>query len=115
MSFVKNIFSKMSGGASLDGADEPEDDEDLTETSSDESDDTGVFSPDSFSPANSNSDMERGLNGVTILSDANIPPPIREDEETLMQSINLNGVDADCSTISNFFGYWYVVFFLTIV
>lgn len=107
MSFVKNIFSKMSGGASLDGTDEPEDDEDLTETSSDESDDTGVFSPDSFSPANSNSDMERGLNGVTILSDG-IPhlPPTIQDGDTLMEAINLNGVDADCSTISNFFGYW---------
>ncbi|XP_050311258.1 protein FAM184A-like isoform X2 [Anthonomus grandis grandis] len=100
MSFVKNIFSKMSGGASsLDCPDEPEDDDDVSETSEDESDDTGVFSPDNFSPANSNSDM-----------DGNLVSPTREDASVTSlevgEDINLSNVDADCSTISNFFGYW---------
>ncbi|CAH1126919.1 unnamed protein product [Ceutorhynchus assimilis] len=84
MSFVKNIFSKMNSGKN----EELDDEEDASEDSTDESEDTGVFSPrDSFSPNNSNSDMDT------------------DSRTTELQ--NLNSLEeTDCSTISNFFGYW---------
>lgn len=110
MSFVKNMFNKMGGGSSsLDNPDEIDDDEDLSETTSEESDDTGVFSPHSFSPANSNSDMEAGLNGITLNSPTRINSVSNEQGMvSIADGINLENINADCSTISNFFGYWYV-------
>lgn len=74
MSFVKNIFG--SGDSK-----ETEDEEDMSEETSDAStvsSDTGFFSP-----TNSHSDLDTRVEG-------NVP------------------TEADCSTISNFFGYWYV-------
>lgn len=56
-----------------------EDDEDVSEETS-TSEDTGFFSPDS-SNNNSSSDLDMRL-------DSNVP------------------LEADCSSISNFFGYW---------
>lgn len=56
-----------------------EDDEDVSEETS-TSEDTGFFSPDS-SNNNSSSDLETRL-------ETSVP------------------LEADCSTISNFFGYW---------
>lgn len=110
MSFVKNIFNKMGGGAaSLDSPEEPDDEEDLSETSTEESDDTGVFSPDSFSPANSNSDMETRLGGITLEGTTALDNTSGFDSAAVVDAINLENVDADCSTISNFFGYWYVL------
>ncbi|XP_048517688.1 protein FAM184A isoform X3 [Dendroctonus ponderosae] len=108
MSFVKKMFNKMGGGSSsLDNPDEIDDDEDLSETTSEESDDTGVFSPDSFSPANSNSDMEAGLNGITLNSPTRINSVGTEQGiVSIVDGLNLRNINADCSTISNFFGYW---------
>lgn len=106
MSFVKNIFSKMSGGASsLDNTDEPDDDEDFSETSTEASDDTGVFSPQSFSPANSNSDLETSLARTRLDSTTRLEN-IPNVADTGLDGINLENIEADCSTISNFFGYW---------
>ena len=112
MSFVKNIFSKMSGGASsVEGPDEPDDEEDFSETSTEASDDTGVFSPDSFSPANSNSDLETNISRTRLDSTARLES-IPSFDQTSLEGINIeNVVEADCSTISNFFGYWYVIFY----
>lgn len=73
MSFVRNIFGKMS-----DNKEEVEDEEDVSEETS-VSSDAGFFSP-----GNSNSDLDTRLQGAAV--------------------------EADCSTISNFFGYWYVGF-----
>lgn len=70
MSFVKNIFNKMSGG-------NEEDDDDTSEEASTGSSDTGIFT------TGLNSDLESSTTHVG---------------------------DADCSQISNFFGYWYVSF-----
>ncbi|KAH1027405.1 hypothetical protein HUJ05_000919 [Dendroctonus ponderosae] len=96
------------GSSSLDNPDEIDDDEDLSETTSEESDDTGVFSPDSFSPANSNSDMEAGLNGITLNSPTRINSVGTEQGiVSIVDGLNLRNINADCSTISNFFGYWY--------
>ncbi|KAL1505970.1 hypothetical protein ABEB36_005412 [Hypothenemus hampei] len=106
MSFVKNIFNKIGGGASsFDCSEEVDDEEDVSETCSTESDDTGVYSPDSFSPANSNSDMETRLNLVDGNTRLNRTLDVAETGP-LLGSLNLDNVDADCSTISNFFGYW---------
>lgn len=58
---------------------ETEDDDDVSEETS-TSEDTGFFSPDN-SNNNSASDLEARFDG-------NVP------------------LEADCSTISNFFGYW---------
>lgn len=63
---------------------ETEDEEDVSEETS-TSDDTGFFSPD-ISNNNSASDLEARL-------DATSAP-----------------LEPDCSTISNFFGYWWVYF-----
>ncbi|KAF7285419.1 hypothetical protein GWI33_010668 [Rhynchophorus ferrugineus] len=109
MSFVKNIFGKGRGGGTtgVETREELDDDEELSETSTD-SEDTGVYSPDSFSPANSNSDMEatldvRRLNTATALTESGIS--VSGAEECQFEA----GMEADCSTISNFFGYWYVL------
>lgn len=66
MSFVRNIFNKMSA------ASDKESDDDASEETSTESSDTGIF---------------------TAVSD--------------LESSG-HALDADCSAISNFFGYWYV-------
>ncbi|KAJ8983028.1 hypothetical protein NQ317_014325 [Molorchus minor] len=71
MSFVRNIFGKMSDVKE----EEVDDDDDVSEETS-VSSDTGIFSP-----GNSNSDLDTRLEAA--------------------------GIEADCSTISNFFGYWY--------
>lgn len=70
MSFVRNIFSKMS--ASEEKEADIEDYDDPSEETSTESSDTGIFTA-----VNSLSDFE-----------------------------NTRHVEADCSAISNFFGYW---------
>ncbi|KAK9874981.1 hypothetical protein WA026_005797 [Henosepilachna vigintioctopunctata] len=77
MSFVKNIFGKISGIGENDN--EPEDD-DTSEDTSTESNDTGIYT----SVTANNSD--ENLSGLENLSSA------------------LG--DTDCNTISNFFGYW---------
>lgn len=69
MSFVKNLFGKMSGGETKD-EDLDDDEDDLSEDTSTESSDTGFFA-----------------------SSGEIHPSSQV-------------LDADCSTISNFFGYW---------
>lgn len=71
MSFVRNIFNKMSASEEKDIGDVEDSDSEDTST---ESEDTGIFTA-----VNSLSDFE-----------------------------NAGHVEADCSAISNFFGYWYV-------
>lgn len=77
MSFVRNIFNKMSASEEnkdVGGGGDLEEDSDSEDTST-ESEDTGIFTA-----VNSLSDFE-----------------------------NAGHVEADCSAISNFFGYWYVI------
>lgn len=83
MSFVKNIFGSSD---SKEAEDNEATSEDTSDTSTDDtSSDTGFFSPD-----NSNSDMDnRGNNEA---------------------SLQLESLQTDCSSISNFFGYWYVLY-----
>lgn len=71
MSFVRNIFNKMSAADEKEDAADLEEDDDVSEGTSTESSDTGIFTA-------MNSDLESSGHAL----------------------------DADCSAISNFFGYW---------
>lgn len=80
MSFVKNIFGKMSSNGDNEKDAEDDDTSEDNEDASTESNDTGIYT----SVTTSNSD--ENLNSVGNISAA--------------------FGDADSTTISNFFGYW---------